>query len=502
MTFNIFPLWLVDVGGAMMMIVLAFACLNLTVRLKRNDPQNVLWTYLFWVCVSLTVFSVSRSAGHIVRQLLVMGGKGEVWSTIRPYSGAINTLTFVVVGSVTQFFGRTWAVYQAISRDRQALQSAHEELLFFNQNLERLVEQRTEALAISEQKYRRIFEVSKDMILVTRKDGLILNMNPAGYRMLGLAPGRDFIRGKSFRRYLWNKEAWEKIRDSIEQKGFLASVEFDLKTRDGNRKAALFSGSLAREGPEEEDQIHFLIKDIEQRRMMREQMAQADKLASIGELSAGIAHEINNPLGIILGYTQLLMRSETKDSSRYADLKTIEKHVRNCKAIVEDLLNFARTSPPKKEMVDIHKVIEDVISFVRHHADLDGISLETKYDRRIGPLLLDEKKIKQVLINLIMNARHAVEGDGTIQVTTALNESQTKAVIKVIDDGYGIEKKNLNRIFDPFFTTKPTGQGTGLGLSVSYGIIKNHGGSIYVRSQPGEGSTFTIVLPLGKEEKG
>ncbi len=501
MNFNIFPLWFVDVCGAMLMIVFAFACLRLALRLKRSDAQNVLWTYLFWVCVALTVFSVSRSAGHIVRQLLVMSEKGRIWAAIRPYSGAINTITFIVVGSVTLFFGRTWAVYQAISRDRQALQAAHEELLFFNQNLERLVEQRTEALAISEQRYRRIFEVSKDMILVTRKDGLMLNMNPAGYHMLGLSPGNDFVRGTSFRQYLWDKNDWEKIIESIERKGFLASVEFDLRTSDGSRKAALFSGSLSREGPEEKDQIHFLIKDIEQRRMMREQMAQADKLASIGELSAGIAHEINNPLGIILGYTQLLLRAESEKSERYADLKTIEKHVRSCKTIVEDLLNFARTSSPKKELVDIHKVIEEVISFVRHHADLEKIRLETFYDRRISPLLLDEKKIKQVLINLIMNARHAVDGKGSITVSTALNENQTKAVIKVKDDGYGIEKKNLNRIFDPFFTTKPTGQGTGLGLSVSYGIIKNHGGSIYVRSQPGQGSTFTIVLPLSKGKR-
>lgn len=242
-------------------------------------------------------------------------------------------------------------------------------------------------------------------------------------------------------------------------------------------------------------------KDTEQRKLMENQMAQADKLASIGQLSAGIAHEMNNPLGIILGYTQLLLRDESSETERYKDLKTIEKHVKSCKAIVEDLLSFARSSKPEREVINIQDTIDDVLSFVVQHSDLDKVEVIKDYDITIPPVLINERKLKQVFMNLIMNAIHAVGKTGTIKITTKFNRSKNRAYIRVIDTGYGIGKKNLSRIFDPFFTTKPTGEGTGLGLSVSYGIIKNYNGEILVESRRGKGSTFTVVLPVNALHK-
>jgi len=374
------PILLVDLGGSVLMIVFSFLCLGRVATLKRGDPNNLIWTYLLWVLSALAAFAVSRSVGHMLKQVLLISGHRGTWSGIAAYSGSVNTIMLTIVAAITLFFERIWNIYGGIMKDRQALREAHEELLYMNQNLERLVEKRTEALARSEK-----------------------------------------------------------------------------------------------------------------------QMAQADRLASIGQLSAGIAHEINNPLGIILGYTQLLLRGEAKESQRYEDLKTIEKHVRNCKAIVEDLLNFARSSKTKKEMVHIHETIDEVLDFVRRHSKLGEIVIDRNYDPKAPPLLADEKKIKQVLINLVMNARHAVDQEGTISLSTRYDAARGEVVIAVADTGYGIEGKNLPHIFDPFFTTKPTGEGTGLGLSVSYGIIKNHGGDIEVESAPGNGTTFTIRLPAASE---
>lgn len=497
MNVSLIPIWCVDVIGSMLMIVFAFLSFGLSLGLKKKDPNNIIVTYLLWVCLALFVFAISRSAGHLLKQIFLLAGQRDLWAAIRPFSGAVNTFTFIVVASVTLFFERTWAIYGTILKDRQALQNAHEELLYLNQNLEQLVEQRTEALVISEQKYRRIFEVSKDMILVTRRDGRILNLNPAGRNMVGFndANTNDRLDRKFFQEYLSDAGDWDAISRHIEDRGFISSEEFDLVLKDGTHRRVLLSGSLAK-GPSEGETIHFLIKDIEQRRLMQKQMAQADKLASIGELSSGIAHEINNPLGIILGYTQLLLRSEPLRSDRYNDLKTIEKHVQSCKAIVEDLLNFARTSNPRKENLDIHVIIDDVLNFVRHHSNLENIHIESTLDPRVPPVFMAEKKIKQVLINLLMNAIHAVDRKGTINITTGLNETDSRVTVEVSDTGHGIKKENLLRIFDPFFTTKPTGEGTGLGLSVSYGIIKGHGGNISVKSTPGEGATFTLSLPV------
>jgi len=497
MNVSLIPIWSVDVVGSILMIFFAFVSFGLSLRLKKKDPNNIIVTYLLWVCFALFVFAISRSAGHLLKQIFLLSNRQDLWSAIQPFSGAINTFTFVMVGSVTLFFERTWAIYGTIMKDRQALQNAHEELLYLNQNLEQLVEKRTKALVISEQKYRRIFEVSKDMILVTRTDGRIVNLNPAGKQMVGMGvPGDGNVEGRLFQSFLSHPEDWNTISRQIEDRGFISSEEFDLILEGGARRRVLLSGSLAKSPSDEGETIHFLIKDIEQRQLMQKQMAQADKLASIGELSSGIAHEINNPLGIILGYTQLLLRGEEPQSDRFNDLKTIEKHVKSCKAIVEDLLNFARTSSPQKDYLDIQAVIDDVIGFVRHHSNLENIQIETLFAPSLPPVLMDEKKIKQVLINLLMNAIHAVDRKGTITITTKLNRPANRITVEVSDTGHGIEKENLLRIFDPFFTTKPTGEGTGLGLSVSYGIIKGHGGNITVKSERGKGAAFTLSLPV------
>lgn len=168
----------------------------------------------------------------------------------------------------------------------------------------------------------------------------------------------------------------------------------------------------------------------------------------------------------------------------------------------EGLLDFARTSPSEQEEIHIHDALDDVLEFVRRHSNLDNIEISVRYDCNIPNLFLDEKKISQVFINLLMNAIHAVGGSGEIKLATRFDAERKRVLIDVSDTGYGIEKKNLSKIFDPFFTTKPTGEGTGLGLSVSYAIIKNHGGEIVVASEAGRGTTFTVDLPIVSNHNG
>lgn len=496
MIFSYVPILMVDLIGSILMIVLSFLCLRFLFKLRKTDPNNLIWTFLLWLCLALACFAISRSAGHILKNILILAGYQSIWQMIRPVSGGINTVTFIVAGAFTFFFERTWNTYQLILKDRKELRITHDKLLYLNENLEKMIDERTQALAISEYKYRQIFEVSKDMIIVARKDGRIVNLNPSGCHMLGLEGIRENIDKRYVQEFLSDKNGWPAIISAIETKGSISSDEYVVQTADGIGLRALFSASPAKGAIGEEDSIYILVKNIEKRRLMEAQIAQADKLASIGELSSGVAHEINNPLGIILGYAQLLLRNEGKASPLYSDLKTIEKQVKNCKTIVEDLLRFARTSPSRKEKIDIHQLVEDVLGFLQHHFNPDKIKILKNYDTTIAPMLLDEKRIKQVIMNLAMNARHAVGDSGTIEVATRAEKHLNKVFIVMTDTGYGIEKKHLSRIFDPFFTTKPTGEGTGLGLSVSYGIIKNHGGTIHVESTPGKGSIFTIELPV------
>jgi two-component system, NtrC family, sensor kinase len=490
------PIIIVDIIGSMLMIFLAFICLRQVAILKVQDSTNVIWTYLYWVCFALAGFAISRSAGHLLKQVLLIAEYQHVWNSIRPWSGSINTLMFMAVGSVTLYFERTWKIYEQISSDQQALESAHNELIFLNQNLEKLVSERTKALAASIYKYQRLFEVSNDMILASLKDGAILDINPAGLKILGFDKSETISEGKKFQSFFENPRDWQHLKKKIENHGFTSNHEITLKCRGGSTKRTLVTSVLEKGGNSSNDIIHFLVKDIEQRKMMEQQLIQADKLASIGELSSGIAHEINNPLGIILGYTQLLLRTEDPESEKYHDLKIIEKHVQTCKSIVEDLLIFARSSKPSQDVIKLNKVLEDVALFIQHHSKLEKTEIIRDYDQNLPPMLLDEKKIRQVIMNLIMNATHAIGEKGTIGISTRYYPDNNQVAIEVRDTGHGIEQKNLARIFDPFFTTKPTGEGTGLGLSVSYGIIKNHGGNIFVKSEPGKGTTFTVILPI------
>jgi two-component system, NtrC family, sensor kinase len=492
------PVWVVDVGGPILMILFTFLCLRLVFALRRRDPNNVIWTYLLWIFFGLAGFAVSRSAGHLVKDVLILAGKKPVWDTIRPFSGSINTFMLVVVSAVTLFFERIWKIYQQILKDQQVLQETHQKLIYLNQNLEQLVDARTHELALSEHKYRRIFEISKDMILMTDKAGAIVDVNPTGKMMLAVNGETTELVGSCLDEFL-NPTQWTKITDEIRTKGGILNAEIDLIRHDGTTRRALLSGSLDRGKNESDDTIHYLVKDIEERRLMEQQIAQADKLASLGQLSAGVAHEINNPLGIILGYTQMLLREMPPGSQNAEDLKIIEKHVKTCKTIVKDLLNFARSSATSDKAYQIRVIIDDVLDFVQQHTDLEKHRIVREYDADTPAMLLDEKKIKQVFVNLILNAVHAVGDEGTINISTRYDAKKKTVSVKVRDDGQGVAQKHLPRIFDPFFTTKPTGEGTGLGLSVSYGIVKNHGGDITVKSAAGKGSTFTVRLPIRPE---
>ena len=499
MSLPVYPIWIVNLLGSSLMILFSFLSLHLAKRLKSQDQNNVIWTYLVWLCYGLALFAISRSVGHIVKRFLLSTDHKQLWDALRPYSGAMNTLSFMVVASITLFFERIWKVYQQILRDKHFLQETHEKLLFLNRNLEDLVAERTRELRVSERKYRRIFEVSRDMIAVVKGGDTIVALNPAGANLLGL-PGYQIPKEARFSDFLDKPDSWSNLQNTLQRQGYIADTELRMKRHNGTQLSALLSGAAERDSEGTIDTIHFLIKDISQRKAMEQQLLQADKLASIGQLAAGIAHEINNPLAMILGYTQLLLRTENKETQRYADLKIVEKHARNCKTIVEDLLSFSRSTPTRQEIGHLHKAMEDVLSVVQHHFALDDIRIEKQFDTQIPEMILDLEKIKQVFMNLIMNAKQAIGKKGLIQLQTAYDNLGQRVLVKVMDSGCGIEPQNLPRIFDPFFTTKPTGEGTGLGLSVSYGIVQNHGGQILVESELEVGTTFTVVLPIAGEE--
>jgi two-component system NtrC family sensor kinase len=257
-----------------------------------------------------------------------------------------------------------------------------------------------------------------------------------------------------------------------------------------------------------------IIKRTRELEEAQAQLIQSEKLAAIGQLAAGVAHELNNPLGGILGYAQFtLEKMEKKDPQAINErdmelykryLRDIEAQSRRCKAIVQNLLKFSRTSSQSAEFVetDINDIIRDTLTFVEHQLMINRIGLKQNLSKSLPKIKGNPGQLQQVFTNIIINAMHASVPGSEITITTRLSpplgEFHGAVEIAIIDHGNGISEENMKKIFEPFFTTKEIGKGTGLGLSVSYGIVKEHGGEIKVKSRLGEGAIFTVIIPLEK----
>lgn len=242
------------------------------------------------------------------------------------------------------------------------------------------------------------------------------------------------------------------------------------------------------------DYMTLLERDIEnQARMM-----QQEKLMSIGRLSAGVAHEINNPLTTILTSAMLIQEDLDPQDPIYAELDTISKETLRCRKIVQSLLDFARQSTPMKKDANINEIIIESVYLTKKQAEFSNIKLKTILSENLPPVIVDKDQIQQTLINLILNAVEATESGGAITVSTQYRHLDRMNIIKIDDTGRGIPKEHLDKIFDPFFTTRENG--TGLGLSITHSIIEQHDGRIIVDSTPGKGTCFTIMLPVKTEQ--
>ena len=237
---------------------------------------------------------------------------------------------------------------------------------------------------------------------------------------------------------------------------------------------------------------------MEAQQSAESRLVQAAKLAAVGEMAAGIAHELNNPLTTVTGFSEIVLDELAEDSSYRAELEMILKEARRASAVVRRLLDFSRQGEHLRARADLNEVVNDVIALTRHLILTNGVTLKLDLAENLPWILIDSNQMKQVLLNLIHNALQAMHGGGDLMVRTyaAHRENRDWLVMGVKDNGIGISTEDQGRIFEPFFTTKGDRGGTGLGLSVTYGIVTDHGGSIETSSKPGYGSTFDVWLPL------
>jgi two-component system, NtrC family, sensor kinase len=241
----------------------------------------------------------------------------------------------------------------------------------------------------------------------------------------------------------------------------------------------------------------ILLDDITQRVRLEDQMVQTEKLTSLGLLAAGVAHEVNTPLAVISNYIQMLAKQIPQDDPRQKTIERIVKQTFRASEIVNNLLNFSRTGGTEPVDVDLNSVLEETLTLVQHPFKAAQVNVVKNYQERLPIISGSTTRLQQVFLNLFMNARDAMPGGGMLEVRTGSRNGSVE--VEVTDTGAGISAEHLHRIFDPFFTTKATGRGTGLGLSVSYGIIKEHAGKVDVRSTPGKGTSFRLEFPVARK---
>jgi two-component system NtrC family sensor kinase len=243
-------------------------------------------------------------------------------------------------------------------------------------------------------------------------------------------------------------------------------------------------------------------RDEQLKEYTKSKIMESERLAMIGQLSANVAHELNNPLQGIVTYSHLLLEEETCNEDARSSLQKIVIQANRCRDIIRGLLDFSRHKNPDKTLCNVNSLLKGCISLVEKQANFLNIKVIMNFEDNLPLVILDPSQVERVFLNLIINAAEAMDGNGTLTLTTSYNQEIKAIEIKVQDTGHGITKENISKVFDPFFTTKETGHGVGLGLAISYGIVKEHNGDLTVESELEKGTTFTLNFPVKNPASG
>jgi PAS domain S-box-containing protein len=441
----------------------------------------------------------------------IPGGDGSVapiWSVavVAPVSeveGVVHSLY------LRQFFLQVIIGFVVLSGTIVMLNFRYERQ--FSASLEEEVQRQKENLQKSEARYQGLVENAPDLIYTVDEGGRILSINRYASNLISLAlptkpkaedKPEDFL-GRSLHDIFSKKSAEFHME-------WLREAKDTGRTRNKRHQVLIgdqgfwFSTSIVGL-KDEKGQIfayEIISRNVTGRKAMEDRLVNMEKLASIGTLAAGVAHEINNPIAVILGFTEHLLEKTADRPEIHETLQVVEEEGLKCKKIVENLLTFARTPERTESSAEINKILENMLAVVQNTLLLKKISLESSFAPDLPRAKGDPRELQQVFINLINNAMAAMKGRGSLKVATFLTPDKKRVAIEFSDTGSGIPREVQPKIFDPFFTTKETGAGTGLGLSVSYGIISKFGGTILFTSCPVEeypekhGTTFTVYLPV------
>lgn len=364
-------------------------------------------------------------------------------------------------------------------------------------------------------KAQQYLNIAGVIIVAINDEGIVSLINRKGCEVLGYK--EEEIRGKNWFDLCVPERMRKERKDTLKkvmagEKKEVEDYENSILTKSGEERIIAWHNTTL---TDDKDRIIGTLssgEDITLRKQTEEELIRSEKLASLGQLAASVAHEVNNPLAGIMIYVKLFLKKYKEEKlqtdNTEKQLLKMDKELDRTTRIIRNLLDFARQSEPNIRPVDINKVLEAALLLVGHQINLENISLEKKSDAQLPLILADFDKIQQVLINIIMNAIQAMPGGGNLTIATSvakgirIGESLKDTIrIDISDTGVGITEENMNKLFTPFFTTKEKGKGVGLGLPVVHGIIEQHKGKIKVESEPNVGTTFSIYLEVMDEKK-
>jgi PAS domain S-box-containing protein len=367
-----------------------------------------------------------------------------------------------------------------------------------------LRKQTEQALRNNEAYFRALIENTVDVILVLKEDGHIQYATPSVINLTGYS-GPE-VAGEDFFKFIYGGDAMLATGFLISLSGpqaNMGNIELRLVRKDGLLRTAEIMGKNALADPAVKGLILNAHDVTEKRQMERHQreleqdLHLASRLASMGQLAAGLAHEVNNPLASVIGFSQMLMRKDLPVDLK-DKIKVINDEARRVSRIVQGLLTFARQDELHTRQVNLNDILNRIISLRSYIWDNNNIEAALDLDANLPGVRGDSAQLQQVFLNIILNAEKemiAAHGQGRLQIVTEKIEGGVR--VSITDNGNGICTENMPKLFTPFFTTRGVGEGTGLGLSISHGIVTRHKGKIYARSKPGNGATFVIELPAG-----
>jgi len=489
-------------GGAGFEVVGTGSAEEALLRIDTVRPQVVMADYYLPGMDGVEFLEQVGNRDPLIQRILVSGSSMAVDAAIH----RSHIYRFIAkpwdVSSLVATIRSAFSQHDLASEHRRLLELARHqntELRELARSLEERVDQRTQALSRAKREWEETFDAISDPLMILMEDYRVVRANVAMARDLG----RPFQRVIGEKCYEMRSQARVTFPAAPGQPCTGCPVAGSLErgqagtaevVSPGGRTYEIEAFPLKATG---EGALVCAYRDVTESRTLQSQVTQSEKLAAIGQLAGGVAHEVNNPLGGILAFAQLLKRQIPEGGAGREEVDEIERSALRCKRIVESLLRFSRLArPEERQPADLNAIVGETMVLVERQFAIVNVAIVAELGSDLPQVLCNANQIQQVLMNLLQNAFDAMPSGGSIRVATAAVPGSV--VLTVADQGVGIHPEHLPRIFDPFFTTKAEGKGTGLGLAVSSNIAHSHGGRLTVDTEPGKDTVFSLSLPVAE----